>query len=411
MSETERLGLFEGYGIELEYMLVDAQTLSVLPVSDRILQSVAGEIVDEVEMGELCWSNELVLHVIELKTNGPIPSLNGLSKIFGEHLSRINRLLETEGGRLMPSAMHPWMDPFRETRLWPHDNSPIYETYDRIFGCRGHGWANLQSVHINLPFRGDEEFARLHAAVRLVLPILPALAASSPFMDGRVTGLLDTRLEVYRLNQKLIPSVTGRVIPEPVFSRSAYEETILKTIYRDIAPHDPEGILQYEWLNSRGAIARFDRDTIEIRLLDVQESPSADLAIAALIVAVLKAMTAETWCSLPEQRSWEIAPLEPILLSAIRDGEATVISDRRYLEAFGFPDEKATAGELWLSLAQRLLLEKEEEFQRPLSTILQQGTLARRLLRVLGEAPPHELVRETYEELCCCLTDGRLFGA
>jgi len=411
MSEAKNLGLFEGYGIELEYMLVDARTLMVLPVSDRVLQAIAGETVDEVEVGALCWSNELVLHVIELKTNGPAPSLEGLAPIFQEHLERINTLLAPLGGRLMPSAMHPWMDPFRETCLWPHGQRTIYETYDRIFGCRGHGWANLQSVHINLPFAGDDQFARLHAAVRLLLPILPALAASSPLLEGRATGLLDNRLEVYRLNQQRIPSVTGRVIPEPVFSRADYEEKILQNLYRDIAPLDPEGILQYEWLNSRGAIARFDRNTIEIRLLDVQECPAADLAVAALIVAVLKALAAESWGSLGEQQLWEVAPLEAILLAAIRDGEEALIDDRRYLEAFGFAGSRASAGELWRSLAQRLLPPKTEEFWIPLATILQRGPLARRLLQALGTDPPPEQVREVYRELCDCLAAGRMFGA
>jgi len=411
MSAAERLGLFEGYGIELEYMLVDAQTLAVLPVSDRVLQAVAGDTVEEVEVDALCWSNELVLHVIELKTNGPASSLEGLAALFQEHLGRINTLLQPLGGRLMPSAMHPWMDPTRETCLWPHDQSPIYETYNRIFGCRGHGWANLQSVHINLPFAGDDQFARLHAAVRLLLPILPALAASSPLLDGRLTGLLDNRLDVYRLNQQRIPSLTGRVIPEPVYSRADYEEKILQALYRDIAPHDPEGILQYEWLNSRGAIARFDRDTIEIRLLDVQECPAADLAIAALIVAVLKALTAEVWGSLPAQQAWEIAPLEAILLAAIRDGDEALIDDRRYLEAFGFPGARASAGELWRSLAQRLLPPKEEEFWIPLATILRQGPLARRLLRALGATPSPERIRAVYAGLCDCLAAGRMFDA
>jgi gamma-glutamyl:cysteine ligase YbdK (ATP-grasp superfamily) len=410
MKAASRIGLFEGYGIELEYMLVDARSLAVLPVADQVLRAVAGETVGEVEVGELCWSNELVLHVIELKTNGPVASLSGLASVFHEHLQRINALLEPLGGRLMPGAMHPWMDPFRETCLWPHDNSPIYETFNRIFDCRGHGWANLQSIHLNLPFNGDEQFARLHAAIRLLLPILPALAASSPVMDGKVTGVLDNRLEVYRFNQERIPSVTGRVIPEPVFSRAGYEENILQTLYRDIAPHDPEGILQEEWLNSRGAIARFERDTIEIRLLDVQECPAADLAIAALVVAALKALTEERWSTLAEQQGWEIAPLEAILLAAIRDGDGAIIDDQRYLAAFGFPGERATAGELWRSLAQRLLPPGEEEFRGPLTTILQQGPLSRRLLHVLGRAPSPERLREVYRELCRCLAEGRLFG-
>ena len=74
----------------------------------------------------------------------------------------------------------------------------IYQTYDRIFGCKAHGWANLQSMHLNLPFADDAEFARLHAAIRLVLPIIPALAASSPIADGRPTGFMDIRMEAYR---------------------------------------------------------------------------------------------------------------------------------------------------------------------------------------------------------------------
>jgi hypothetical protein len=229
-------------------------------------------------------------------------------------------------------------------------------------------------------------------------------------MDGKVSGLLDNRLETYRFNQQLIPSVTGRVIPEPVFSRTDYEEKILQTIYRDIAPHDPEGILQEEWLNSRGAIARFERDTIEIRILDVQECPAADLAIAALVVAVLKALTEERWSTLPEQQSWEIAPLEAILLAAVGYGEAALIDDPYYLAAFGFVGERATAGELWQSLASRLRLPGDEEFQGTLETILQRGPLARRLLHALGRAPSPERLREVYRELCRCLAEGRLFG-
>ena len=83
----------------------------------------------------------------------------------------MNALLSPMGARLMPTAMHPWMDPNR-VQLWPHGTRVVYETFDRIFSCKGHGWANLQSQQINLPFASDEEFARLHAAIRFLLPIL-----------------------------------------------------------------------------------------------------------------------------------------------------------------------------------------------------------------------------------------------
>jgi gamma-glutamyl:cysteine ligase YbdK (ATP-grasp superfamily) len=303
------------------------------------------------------------------------------------------------------------MDPARESRLWPHENSPIYDAYDRIFGCQGHGWSNLQSLHINLPFRGDDEFGRLHAAVRLLLPLLPALAAASPVVEGRVTGLLDTRLEVYRKNQRKIPSLAGQVIPEPLFTRSEYQENLLGRLYRDIAPYDPEGVLQEEWLNSRGAIARFERDTVEIRVIDVQETPTADLAVATLSVGVLQALTRERWESFEAQKSWEVAPLAALFLETLRDGERAVIRDRPYLRALGYAGASATAGELWAHLAAEALPSdtRDPAVADALQVILTHGPLARRLLRVLGPTPSRGDLRDVYGALCDCLAEGRPF--
>ena len=194
-------------------------------------------------------------------------------------------------------------------KLWPHGTRVIYDTFDRIFSCKGHGWANLQSHQINLPFAGDEEFARLHAAIRFLLPILPGLAASSPIVDGERNGILDNRLVVYRSNCARIPSVTGDVVPEPIGSIGEYHERVLEPIYADLAPHDPEGVLRHEWVNARGAIARFDRMAIEIRVLDVQETPVMDVAYAALIVEVLKLLCAEQWLDRAGMNRWRTEEL------------------------------------------------------------------------------------------------------
>src|SRR5690606_38442908 len=147
--------------------------------------------------------------------------------------------LESDGLRLMPTAMHPWMDP-GEVRLWPHGTRVIYETFDRIFSCKGHGWANLQSAHLNLPFAGDEEFRRLHAAIRLLLSVLQGLAASSPAVGGLLTGIADNRLVAYRGNCARIPSITEHVVPDTIRSIDEYHEHVLERIYADLAPHDPE---------------------------------------------------------------------------------------------------------------------------------------------------------------------------
>jgi glutamate---cysteine ligase / carboxylate-amine ligase len=406
------LHLFEAFGVELEYMTVSDPSLEVLPVVDEILRAEAGEIVDEVEVGPLAWSNELVLHVIELKTNGPSPKLAGLAATFAGHVRRINNILDAHHGQLMPGAMHPWMEPTTDSRLWPHNYNEIYAAYDRIFGCKGHGWSNLQSVHLNLPFHGDQEFGALHAAVRLILPILPAIAASSPIADGRVTGRLDTRLDVYRQNQRKIPSLTGRVIPEPVFTRADYEGKLLAGLYRDLAPFDPSGTLHDEWVNSRGAIARFDRDAIEIRVLDIQETPAADLAVLELIVATLRALCRERWTSLAEQQAWPVEPLAEIFEAAIALGERTPIRNASYLRLFGFPGTTATALELWRYLRQTTLSRAhalDAEVNDALKLILDRGPLGRRILDAVGLEPTRGRLHETYSELCHCLAEGELF--
>ena len=407
------LYLFAAFGVELEYMVVDADSLDVRPAVDKLFRAVAGEITSDVEHDDISWSNELVAHVVELKTSEPAERFDGLVRQFQDHVGRVNAALAPLGAWLMPTAMHPWMDPAREMKLWPHDNGPVYERFHRIFDCRGHGWANLQSVHLNLPFAGDDEFGRLHAAIRLILPILPALAASSPIIEGRATGLLDSRLDVYRTNCCRVPSVTGRVIPEPVFDRSSYEREILETMYADIAPLDPEGILRHEWLNARGAIARFDRGAIEIRVLDVQECPAADVAICAVATAALKAIVAERWSEFARQKRLATEPLEAILLATLRDADQATIDDREYLAHFGLDRRTPlTAGDLWRHIVETTNATTTEvplEARDALTTILNRGPLARRILTALDNDFSHSQLAAVYRQLCDCLATGDSF--
>ncbi|MFN9718741.1 MAG: glutamate-cysteine ligase family protein [Planctomycetota bacterium] len=407
---SKKLGLFDAYGVELEYMIVSRGNLNVLPICDRLIESECGRIESEIERGSIAWSNELVLHVVELKTAAPSPSLSGLHQKFHEQVRHINRRLETLGGRLMPSAMHPWMDPFREMKLWPHEYSAVYEAFNRIFDCRGHGWANLQSVHLNLPFNGDEEFGRLHAAVRLVLPLLPAIAAASPVVEGRVTGRMDHRLNVYRTNSLKIPMITGRVIPEQAFTEAEYHRQIFEPLFREISPHDPEGVLQDEFLNARGAIARFGRGSIEIRVIDIQECPAADLAVLQATVAVLKALVSEKWSSLASQQSMPVEPLSEILLAAIDKGEQAVISNTAVLSLFGIRNSSCTLQQLGQSLYESTNPDMDSATRRAFEAILDNGPLARRMTRSLARDNSILRITEVAQELCDCLAAGRQFG-
>ncbi len=411
-SQESHLHLFQAFGIELEYMIVDIETLDVKPIADEVLKSLAGEITNDVTFGNVTWSNELALHVIELKCSAPTGDLVQLAADFEEAIQQMNSVLSEFKAQLMPSAAHPWMDPESETVRWPHDNAEIYATYDRIFNCEGHGWSNLQSMHINLPFHGDEEFAKLHAAIRMLLPIMPALSASSSILDGKDTGFWDKRLDYYSKNQKVVPILTGQVIPEPVFSKQDYYAQIFDQIAVDIKAHDTEGILEPIWLNSRGAIARFDRGAIEIRILDIQECPKADLAIASLIIHALKLLVEEFFIPLESQKKFSTSELAKIFKQVIKSGELTVIENKAYLKAFDLNAvDEITATELWQYLKRKIdrrYPKALDPWKVEIELIFDEGTLSTRILNALEANLEHDNLKMVYSELCDCLENNQM---
>lgn len=406
----DRFPLFTRFGVETEYMIVDRTSLAVRPLADIVLRDGQGRITNEVTRGPVRWSNELVAHVVELKTNGPVNSLDGVAASFQQSLGEVNARLAEEGACLLPGGMHPWMQPTTETVLWPHEDQVIYQTFDRIFGCRGHGWANLQSTHLNLSFASDAEFVRLHNAIRIWLPLLPALGAASPFCDGQRSGWLDTRLWAYRQNCAAIPCITARVIPEAVSSEASYRERILAPIAAALLPHDPDGLLDPEWVNARGAIARFSRGTIEIRLLDAQEHPAADLAILQFTVAVLQMLCARPASTQRALARIPVSVLAQLFEATMRRGGEALIDDPTFLTLFEAPrGEPCLARDLLISLLDRVEAAPTATWPALVRLILTQGTLARRLVRATGPAPDFVRLQAVYRDLAGALAEGRPF--
>lgn len=410
MPQTD-LHLFDAFGVELEYMLVDAHSFDVRPMADQLLKSLAGELTSDVTFGPITWSNELALHVLELKVDQPVASLARLPSHFELAIADLQSHLDKLGLRLLPTAVHPWMQPSTETHLWPHQCAEIYAAYHRIFNCHTHGWANVQSVHLNLPFSGEAEFARLHAAVRLVLPLLPALAASSPILEGKYSGMLDTRMKLYADHCRQVPSLTGQVIPEPIFNPSAYQREILDRLAGDMAPHDQERVLQAEFLNARGAIARFDRGSIEIRVMDVQEYPEADVAICAAVVAVLRALCNQHWSSLESQQALPTELLRQILEATAQQAESAVVEHPEFLAQFGIQASNISAGEIWTRLLSDLRRTDAtlDSLFEPLETILTAGSLAQRIRKRLGMQFTRSQLFAVYTELAECLKGWHSF--
>ena len=400
--------IFEVYGIELEYMLVN-KDLQVNPITDKLFIEKTGKITSDVENGKIEWSNELVGHVVELKTAGPTSEIENLDELFAENITEINRLLKPLASQLLPTAAHPLMDPLKETKLWEHDYNEIYELYNQIFDCKGHGWSNVQSMHINLPFANDAEFEKLHAAIRILLPIIPALSASSPIFEGQLTGFMDSRMEMYKTNQKEIPQMAGKVIPECLYTKEEYHRGIFEPIKEAIKPFDKNGILEHYFLNSRGAIARFDRGAVEIRVIDLQESPKADMAIAIFVIEALKSIVNEEFIPLAEQKLWKEDDLLEILNVAIKDAEIGKVKNKAYLNIFGLQNE-AEIHEIWKVIFYKIRGNISDKHRETIEFLLKEGSLSTRIIKALDRNYSKQKIESVYLELATCLSKNQLFN-
>lgn len=395
-------------GIEIEYMLVDQETLDVQPKSDLLLKTNDGRIVKEVIIDDIAMSNELVMHVLELKNNGPKPPDAPIAQQFQEAIIKLQPLLKQHGLVLLPGGAHPWMNPDTETKRWHYDSSALYQQFDRIFNCQGHGWANLQSMHVNLPYANQHEFNQLHNLIRVLLPILPALAASSPILDGKPTGILDSRLYFYEKNQQRIPSIVGDVIPDFVQSEEEYKTKILKPMYKDIAPYDPDGILQHQWLNSRAAMPKFDDHAIEIRIIDSQECVNADIGIANAIHAILTEWLTNN--SLPLTHPCSTQQLKQVYDAAIQQGLNAIINDREILAQWQLPPRPMTLREVWSHLIERVSGKLQPYQLNALGHIIQHGNLSERILQAVGVDCNRTALQQVYKQLANCLIHNEQFS-
>ncbi len=260
---------------------------------DQIIKNYCGKIVNFVELPDFTFGKELQLHVMELKANAPFKSPVQFEETMQRAVETLNDFLSRKfSASLLGTGMHPLLR-LEETGIWPHRHRKIYDAMSKIFNLKQHGWLNIQSFHLNLPYGNEKNAVALHNLLANICPYLPAVAASSPICEGALGGNVDNRLQFYKANQREVPSITGDVVPEYVSSFKMYHEQVIGQYSRDLAKAgaDP-AVLFKEWVNSRGVIFRFDRSALEVRVMDEQECIKSDVALSCFVRAALRGLFA-----------------------------------------------------------------------------------------------------------------------
>ena len=280
----------EVMGPEHEFSIVD-DSLKALPIADKVIKEYCGRIMNFIELPDFTFGKEMQLHVMEIKANQPFPSPVMFEETMQSAVELLSSFLQKKyRANLLGTGMHPLLK-LTETEIWPHRHKKIYDEYAKVFNLRQHGWLNIQSFHLNLPYQKEADGVLMHNLLANICPYLPAVAASSPIYEGSFGENVDGRLGFYKVNQREVPAVSGDVVPEYISSFEMYRNDVIGRYSRDLLKKGAsETILFKEWVNSRGVIFRFDRAALEVRVMDEQECIKSDVALACFVRAALRGL-------------------------------------------------------------------------------------------------------------------------
>lgn len=174
-------------GVEEELWILDAETLELVPEVERIVAGADGRALPGV------LKTELHASVVELATD-----LSATADEAAERLVELRRaaqrMAEANGLRLAAAGSWPTSIP-EEQEIAPVERYRDFVAYAGP-SARRQGVSGLH-VHVGMP-DADTCF-RVLENVLPWLPLVLALAANSPYLAGRETGLLSTRAEVLGL--------------------------------------------------------------------------------------------------------------------------------------------------------------------------------------------------------------------
>ena len=387
-------------GPEHEYSLV-GKDLQVLPISDKIIKDYCGKIINFIELPQFTFGKEMQLHVMEIKANQPFKTPTEFEETMQTAVTTLNQIVQKHGATLLGTGMHPLLK-LQDTAVWPHYHKKIYQQYGKIFNLNQHGWLNIQSFHLNLPYQKEADAIQIHNQLANLCAYLPAISASSPIYEGKEGPDIDNRLQFYKVNQKEVPTVTGDVIPEYVSSLSQYKLEVIGQYSQDLANAGADKtLLNREWVNSRGVIFRFDRCAIEVRVMDEQECVKSDVALACFVRAALRGLIASNVELLPHEL------LVKDFNAVIKDGLNAEVSN---------PHGKTARQvcQYYFNLALEHADEDEKKYLSLVKKRIDEGSLSEliraNVLRRTEKTDFHQAIVDVYSTLINCLSNNEIYS-
>jgi carboxylate-amine ligase len=248
-------------GLEEEFSILHPATLDLVPRFEELREAARQEdpLLHESITGELISSE------IEI-VSGAGRDLHDAIARQRERRRRLFSLVERHGVVLGATGTHPWAD-YREQQIIDTEHYRRVQDDLKYVAWRN----NTFSMHVHVGVRDIDRAVRICDRLRPVLPLLLAISANSPYLDGRDSGLHSARTQSFTRN---FPRCG---VPDAFGGWGAYREYIeLLLTTRSIVE------FTQVWWSVR---PHFAFGTVEIRICDAQTGAGESEALAGLIVA------------------------------------------------------------------------------------------------------------------------------
>jgi len=282
-------------GIEEELAILDPVTLDLVPRFEELTAAAR----DEDPVLHRSISGELIASEIEIRS-GRAEDLHDALAHQRDARRRLFALAEAHGAALGATGTHPFAD-YRQQR---NIDTPHYRRVvsDLQYVARRN---NTFSLHVHVGVRDLDRAVRVSDRLRPVLPLLLAVSASSPFLDGVDAGLHSARTQSFtkQFPRCGVPDAYGsweayRAYLELLIGAGSIVEAT--QVWRSVRPHLAFG-------------------TVEVRICDAQPTARESDGLAGLIVACV----AQAARDVDEGVPWSDPPgrlVEENLWRAIRYG-------------------------------------------------------------------------------------------
>ncbi|HET8978450.1 MAG TPA: YbdK family carboxylate-amine ligase [Solirubrobacteraceae bacterium] len=247
-------------GLEEEFALLDPVELGLIGRFEQLRDAAASD-----ELLAPAIAGELISSEIEIRS-GRNEDLAAARAAQRELRRRLFALAAAQDLELGATGTHPWSDYRRQHII-------DTEHYRRVEdGLKYVAWRNNTfSIHVHVGVRGADRAVAVCDRLRPVLPVLLAISANSPFLDGSDSGLHTARTQTFTKSFPRcgVPDAFGGWQPF-----ADYIDLLVRT----------RSIVEYTqvWWSIR---PHFSFGTVEVRICDAQGTAGESDGLAALIVA------------------------------------------------------------------------------------------------------------------------------